>query len=300
MSKPPEISICIVTLNACEYLYGCLVSISKTNKQGSIELIVSDNFSTDGTFEMLAEEFPDVRVIRNSRNEGFAKPANLAIKESRGKYILLLNPDSVVHGNAVETLKEFLETHPEAGIVGPKILNRNGTLQKQCRRSEGRPWDAFCHLSGLSQLFPHKRRFNGYLMTHLEENEIHEVQAVSGACMLVRREVFDQAGLLDERFFAYQEDSDLCYRARHAGWKVYYQPAARVTHYGGKGGAGVHPFRSLYEWHRSYYLYYRKHFAVQNNFFFNHLIYLIIIFKYLGTFVLNIFRHDKTVGSKKH
>lgn len=299
MTQLPDISICIVALNACEYLYGSLVSIVKADNKTSFEIIVSDNNSSDGTFEMLAEEFPGINVIRNSRNEGFSKPANLAIKASRGKYILLLNPDTLVHGNALDAMKQFLDAHSKVGIVGPKILNRNGTLQKQCRRSEGRPWDAFCHLSGLELLFPHNPRFTGYLMNHLDENEIHEVQAVSGACMLVRREVFNQVGLLDEHYFAYQEDSDLCYRARQTGWEVYYLPEARVTHYGGRGGAGVYPFRSLYEWHRSYYLYYRKHFAASNGFLYNSLIYLIIVLKFLGTFVLNLFRREKVIGSKK-
>lgn len=248
---------------------------------------------------MLEKEFPDIRVIRNPRNDGFAKPANLAIKESRGKNILLLNPDTVVHEYALDHLKQYLDAEPKVGIVGPKILNSDGTLQKRCHRSEGRPWDAFCHLSGLANMFPENKRFNGYLMSYLNEDEIHEVQAVSGACMLVRREVFDQVGLLDECFFAYQEDSDLCLRARRAGWKVCYLPAARVTHFGGKGGAAVHPYQSLYEWHRSYYRYYRKHFAGETFFFENIIIYIIIVLKFILSFLVNLFRREKSIGSRR-
>jgi GT2 family glycosyltransferase len=295
----PDISICLVALNAGDYLYSCLVSIQKTKPKSSIEIIISDNHSTDGTIEMLAEEFPDIQLIRNPKNGGFAKPANLAIQASKGRYILLLNPDTVVHGNALDTMVDFLDTQPKVGIVGPKILNRDGSLQKQCRRSEGRPWDAFCHLSGLAEAYPKNPRYNGYLMSYIGENETHEVQAVSGACMLIRREVIDQVGLLDERFFAYQEDSDLCRRSRQAGWTVTYLPTARVTHYGGKGGATVHFYRSLYEWHHSYYMYYRKHFAREYSTLYNHFIYLIIFLKMVGAFFINFFRREKSIGRRK-
>ncbi len=299
MNTTPDISICLVALNACDYLYSCLVSIQKNQPKASIEVIISDNHSTDGTLEMLAEEFPEAKVIRNATNGGFAKPANLAIRESRGRYVLLLNPDTVVHGNALDTLAAYLDSHPETGIVGPKIVNRDGSMQRQCRRSEGRPWDAFCHLTGLAQKYPDNPRYNGYLMGYLDANETHEVQAVSGACMLIRREVLDKVGLLDERFFAYQEDSDFCKRTRQAGWKVVYLPAARITHYGGKGGATVHFYKSLYEWHHSYYLYYRKHFAREYSTFFNHLIYLIIFLKLVGAFFVNFFRQEKSIGRRK-
>jgi GT2 family glycosyltransferase len=299
MTNPPDLSICIVALNAREYLRACLQSILQGSWRALLEISVVDNHSSDDSLEMLAKEFPGVQVIRNHRNDGFSKPANLAIKASRGRYILLLNPDTLVHEASLDNLVQFLETEPGVGIVGPKILNGDGTLQKRCRRSEGRPWDAFCHLSGLARMFPQDRRFNGYLMSYLDEDEIHEVQAVSGACMLVRREVFDKVGLLDERFFAYQEDSDLCMRARQAGWRVCYLPTARVTHFGGKGGAGVHPYHSLMEWHLSYYRYYRKHFADETFFLENWFIYFLIVLKFTASFVTNLFRREKSIGSRR-
>jgi len=299
MNPPPDLSICIVSYNARAYLRACLDSILENTHRVTCEIILVDNHSEDGSADMLAERYPQVHCIRNQHNDGFARPANRAIAASRGRHILLLNPDSLVHGDALEQLVRFLDENPAVGIVGPRILNRNGSLQRQCRRSEGRPWDAFCYLTGLSGLFPHDRRFSGYLMSYIDEEEMHEVQAVSGACMLVRGEVFDQVGVLDERFFAYQEDSDLCYRVRQAGWKVFYLPAARITHFGGKGGAGVHPYRSLYEWHRSYFLYYRKHFARPSLFLFNWMLYALIWIKFLAALILNLFRREKVIGSRK-
>lgn len=179
------------------------------------------------------------------------------------------------------------------------MLNRDGTLQKQCRRSEARPWDAFCYFSGLSRLFPHDKRFAGYLMTYLDEDLTHEAEAVSGSCMLIRREVIEQIGYQDEVFFAYQEDTDYCRRARLAGWKVYYDPSARVIHYGGEGGSRIHLFRSIVEWHRSYYLYYRKHFASDYPIILNAVYYLGMLIKLSLSLLANLFRKRKVVGTHK-
>ena len=179
------------------------------------------------------------------------------------------------------------------------MLNRDGTLQKQCRRSEARPWDSICYFSGLSRLFPHDKRFAGYLMTYLDEDLTHEAEAVSGSCMLIRREVIDQIGYLDENFFAYQEDTDYCRRARLAGWKIFYNPSAQIIHYGGEGGSKVQPFRSIIEWHRSYYLYYRKHFARDYLFVFNAIYYLGMLIKLGLSLFVNLFRKKKVVGTRK-
>jgi len=215
------------------------------------------------------------------------------------RYIVLLNPDTLVKPNAIAELFGFLETHPQVGIVGPKVLNRDGTLQKQCRRSEARPWDSFCYFSGLSRLFPHDRRFAGYLMTYLDENLTHEAEAVSGSCMMIRRQVIEQIGYQDENFFAYQEDTDYCRRARLADWKVFYDPSAQIIHYGGEGGSNVQPFRSIIEWHRSYYLYYRKHFAKDYLFVFNAIYYFGMLVKLGLSLFVNLFRKKKVVGTRK-
>ncbi len=294
-----DLSICIVSFKARDLLQESLRSIYATIGKLSFEIIVVDNCSEDGTVEMLKSEFPTVQLIVNDENTGYTRPNNQAMRVSKGRYLVIINPDTLVKPGAFEALAAFLDSHPEAGIVGPKVLNRDGTLQKQCRRSEARPWDAFCYFSGLSRLYPHDKRFSGYLMTYLDEDLTHEAQAVSGSCMMIRREVIEQIGFLDEDFFAYQEDSDFCRRARLAGWKIYYNPAAQIVHFAGEGGSGVQPFRSIYVWHRSYYLYYRKHFAKDYFFLFNWVYYAGMLAKFGLALVVNLFRKKKVVGTRK-
>ena len=294
-----DVSICIVTYRARDFLRDSLRSIYGTVDALSIEIIVVDNHSEDGTIEMLRQEFPDVHLLVNDHNTGYTYPNNQAIRESSGRYIMLINPDTLVKPNAISELVKFLDEHPEAGIVSPKVLNRDGTLQKQCRRSEARPWDTFCYFSGLSKIFPNDKRFAGYLMTYLSEDIVHEAEAVSGSCMLIRRTVIEQIGGLDENFFAYQEDTDFCRRTRMADWKIFFNPSAQIVHFAGEGGSGVQPFRSIVEWHRSYYLYYRKHFARDYWFVFNGIYYLGMFIKLGISLLANLFRRKKIVGTRK-
>jgi len=293
------LSICIVTYQAREFLEQCLHSIYANPPERDFEIIVVDNGSTDGTQDMLAARFLQVLLIVNPSNAGFAAPMNQALHLARGECLLLLNPDTLIHPQAFDCLLAFLEAHPEAGICGPKVLNTNGTLQKPCRRGEPTPWAVVSYFTGLSALFPHSRFFGGYLMSYMGEDETHPVAGVSGSCMLIRRAVVEQIGYLDERFFAYQEDSDYCLRARQAGWKVYYVPTAQITHYGGKGGSGVQPFRSIIEWHRSYYLYYRKNLAVNYFFLLNWLFYGLMFVKLIFALLLNLFKREKQAGRQR-
>ncbi len=212
-----DISICIPTLNARTVIRDCLRSIHANMQKASFEIIVVDNNSQDGTVEMLKDEFPTVQLIVNDHNEGFTRPSNQALQASCGSYALLLNNDTLIQRHALDRLIEFAYAYLEIGNVSPKVLNRDGTLQKQCRRSFATPWDLFCYFSGLSYLFPNSPLFARCLVTYLDENETQSVDAVSGSCMLIRREVMNQIGLLDERFFAYQEDTDYCFPAKQAG-----------------------------------------------------------------------------------
>lgn len=299
MNPVPELSICIVNLEAREYLRACLESIYQAPPRVSFEIIVVDNASRDGSVEMLQAEYPQVAVIQNASNLGYTAPMNQALRASRGCYCIQLNPDTVVQPGAFDVLYDYMQSHPEAGICTPKVLNRDYTLQKQCRRSAAGPWDTLTYFSGLSKVFPRSKLFAGYLMTYMDENQVHEAEAVSGSCMFIRRAVLDQVGLLDELFFAYQEDADFCFRARRAGWKVIYHPGAQVIHYGGEGGSTVEVYRAVYEWHRSYYNYYRKNMAPDHFFLINGLFYGLMGLKLGLAMVQTYFRRKKFVGTRK-
>lgn len=295
----PDVSICIPTLQAQALLRDALSSLYANTHASTFEVIVVDNHSDDGTLEMLRDEFPGVQVIRNEYNAGFTRPTNQALRISCGRYALLLNNDTLVLPGAIDRLVTFMDAHPQVGICGPKVLNRDGTLQKQCRRSYATPWDLFCYFSGLSTRFPKSRLFARYLMTYMDEDVTHPADAISGSCMLIRRAVLDAIGLLDERFFAYQEDADFCFRARHAGWEIMYYPEAQIVHYASQGGSRVDPYRSIVEWHRSYFLYYRKNLASRYFFLFNWFYYGVMVLKLGSALLINLVRKDKYAGSKK-
>jgi GT2 family glycosyltransferase len=260
---------------------------------------VVDNGSGDGVGEMVKDKYPWVHFIDNQKNLGFTHPMNQALQIAAGQFLLLLNPDTLVQLGALDTLVQFLRDHSEAGICGPKVLNRDGTMQKQCRRGDSRPLAAISYMTGLYRLFPSSRFFGGYLLNYLDENEVNEVGGVSGSCMLIRREVINAIGYLDERYFAYQEDADYCYAARKSGWKVYYVPTAQIIHFGGQGGSRVDPYRSVLEWHRSYWLYYRKNFAREYFFLFNWIYYGLILLKLAVSLAVNFFRRDKFAGPSR-
>ncbi len=295
----PDLSICIPTLQACSLLRDALASIYENTHAITFEIIVVDNHSDDGTVEMLRDEFPGVPVIVNDHNAGFTRPTNQALRVSCGRYALLLNNDTLVLPDALDRLVAYMEAHPHVGICGPKVLNRDGTLQKQCRRSYATPWDLFCYFSGLAALFPKSRLFGRYLMTYMDEDVTHPADAISGSCMLIRRAVLDAVGLLDERLFAYQEDADFCFRAKQAGWEIMYYPDVQIIHYASHGGSRVNPYRSIYEWHRSYFLYYHKNLASRYFFLFNWFYYGVMVLKLASALLVNFFRREKYAGSKK-
>jgi hypothetical protein len=295
----PDVSISIVAYNTCGLLRDCLHSLYDTPQGVAFEVTVVDNHSEDDTRPMLLAEFPQVKLIPLDHNEGYTRPMNAGLRVGQGRYLMQLNPDTLVNPGMLERLVRFLDSNPQAGICTPKVLNRDGSLQRQCRRSAARPWDVITYFSGLDRLFPHSRLFGRYLMTYLDENETAAVEAVSGSCMLIRRAVVEQIGYLDEIYFAYQEDADFCFRARRAGWEIYYVPAGSLIHYGGKGGSAVQPVQGILQWHRSYYLYYRRNLARDYFFGVNGLMYLGMGLKLALALAANLFRREKIVGSRK-
>lgn len=285
-----KLSLLIPTLNSCAYLKACLESIAQYPPQMAYEIIIVDNASTDGTLEMLASEYADIQVIKNDSNEGFTKPANQLLHAAQGQYLVLLNPDTKLTEDVFTPQIDWMEANPNVGIAIPKVLNGDGSFQAQCKRGDATPAAVFGYFLKLGKLFPKNRPLNSYLMSWLDEDEIAEVDAVSGSSMIIRRETWEEVGDFDETFFAYQEDSDYCYRTRQKGWKVMYLPISSIVHYGGQGGSKARPFKSIWEWHRSYYILYSKHFAKSHFFLFNWFYYAVMSVKLALTLLVNLFR----------
>ncbi len=226
----------IPSFNTCKLIERALRTVFEASKDLDIEVIVVDNASNDGSPEMIEDKFPDVRLIKNDNNLGFAGANNMAFRQSEGRHVLLLNSDTLVRPDTLRCLVEFLDTHPEAGAAGCKILNPDGTFQHDCRRGFPTPMAAIYKLSGLSRLFHNNPRFARYNLTYLDPDELSEVDALSGSCMMVRREVLDQVGFLDEDYFMYGEDLDWCFRMRQGGWRIYYVPTTTIIHFRGRSG----------------------------------------------------------------
>lgn len=285
-----DLSICLVSLNALAYLEPLMASIQKHTHGLSYEMIVVDNASTDGTVDWISQQHPEITLIRNQANLGFTRGNNQAMALAKGDFLLLLNPDTLLSEDCFGPQVDFLKENPDVGITIPKVLNSDGSFQQQSRRGDARPIEVFGYFLKLGKLFPKSKALNGYLQSWLPVDEVAEVKAVSGSCMFIRREVYEKIGGLDERFFAYQEDSDYCMRARQAGWKVMYVPLSSIIHYAGEGGSKTNPYHSIFQWHRSYYLYYRKHFATEHFFLFNWFYYLVMVAKLLFAWLMRLVR----------
>ena len=229
-----EVSVIIVNYNVRQFLENALTSIRRAMEGLEGEVIVVDNASDDGSTEMVKAKFPDVILIENRKNLGFATSNNIALRRARGKYLLLINPDTIVQEDTLRVMLAFFAETPDAGLAGCKILNPDGSLQLACRRTYPTPWVAFTKTFGLSSLFPGSRLFGKYNLTFLNENETYPVDAVSGSFMMVTREVLEAVGGLDESFFMYGEDLDWCYRVTQAGFKVYYVHGTKIVHYKGE------------------------------------------------------------------
>ncbi len=229
-----DLSVIIVNYNVRQFLESALTSLGRAMEGLEGEIFVVDNASDDGSAEMVHAAFPGVELIQNRENVGFARANNLALARARGRLILLVNPDTIVQEDTLKEMIRFFDENPNAGLAGCKILNPDGTFQLPCRRSFPTPWVAFTKISGLGALFPRSRLFGRYNLTYLSPDETYEVDAVSGSFMMLRREVYEKIGGLDESFFMYGEDLDWCYRVGQAGYKVYYVHTTKVVHFKGE------------------------------------------------------------------
>ncbi len=249
-----DVSVIIVNYNVREFLEQAIRSVELASATLSVEIFVVDNDSSDGSVDMVRSQFPDVQVIANRENTGFSKANNQAIKIANGRYLLILNPDTIIREDTLSSLVDFMDDHPEAGAAGCKILNPDGSFALESRRSFPTPLIAFYRITGLSKLFPQSPRFARYNLGYRSVEEACEVDALSGSCMFVRKEALSKnyapneshladgndaqlnagAGLFDEDFFMYGEDLDWCYRIQQAGWKIFYTPDTQIIHYKGE------------------------------------------------------------------
>ncbi|MBK7228340.1 MAG: glycosyltransferase [Ignavibacteriales bacterium] len=229
-----DLSIIIVNYNVKEFLQNLIHSIEKASSNLTKEIFIIDNASDDGSVDFIKEKFPQIKLFANQKNLGFGKANNIGLKEATGKFILLINPDTIVAEDTFEKMIQFFESNQNVGLAGCKILNPDGTLQLACRRSFPGPWTSFTKVTGLSSLFSNSKIFARYNLTYLDENQTYEVDAISGSFMMMRKEVYDTVGGFDEQFFMYGEDLDLCYRIQKAGYKVFYVHTTQIIHYKGE------------------------------------------------------------------
>lgn len=230
VSSQIDLSVIVLNWNARDYLLACLRSIVSQNWRHRIEVIVVDNKSSiDQSVRFVRREFPQIQLIAHDKNLGFAGGNNSAIPFARGRYLLFLNPDTVIHDGAFDTLLDFLDTHPKCGACGPKLLNENGTLQKSCRAFPTFGTGLF-RSTFLGRMFPKNPWTRDYLMLDFDHSHEAQVDWLSGAALCVRRETLNEIGTWDESFFMYCEDVDLCYRMKEAKWERWYVPQAVVTH----------------------------------------------------------------------
>jgi GT2 family glycosyltransferase len=280
-----DLGIVIVNYNVRDLLRDCLESVYESRGDFSFEVCVVDNDSPDGSADMVADEFPQVRLVR-AENRGYAAGNNLGLREfgfgdegqaasSAPRFALLLNADTILPPAALEDMLSFMEAHPQSGMAGPRLVRADGSLDRACRRSFPTPEVAFYRIFGLSRLFPHSRRFGRYNLTYLPPDVTTEVDSVVGAFMLIRGEALSQVGLLDERYFMYAEDLDFCYRAKQLGWQVWYNAGVTVLHYKGQSSRQRSAFANVQFYH-TMRLFHDKHFKQQTFFLVNWLIYAAI------------------------
>ncbi|PAV07271.1 glycosyltransferase family 2 protein [Methanosphaera cuniculi] len=285
-----DLSILIINYKTYELTHQTIQSVIDTVENIDYEVIIVDNNSEDGSLEQLIYDFKDysnIKFIHNSANDGFAKANNIAFKNSKGKYILLLNSDVIVDKGTINETLNYLKTHKDVGAVGPHVRLPDGSLDKACRRSFPTPIVSFYKMTGLSKIFPNSPRFNKYNLSYMDEHEIYPVDCLVGAYMLMPRCVYESTGGLDEDYFMYGEDIDLCYKIKQEGYKIIYYGKTTITHF--KGASGKNR-RLLYEFHNSMRIFYDKHYKDEYNFITNNFIYMGIYASYYLKLLLSYLR----------
>ena len=270
-----DLSIVIVNYNTWDLLQDCLTSLFNSQINFSFKVVVVDNASSDTSAAMIKAQFPQVDLIASEMNGGFAYANNLGLRHvgfgddgltepHAPRYALILNPDTILPPTALVEMIKFMDSCPEVGVVGPKLVRTDGSLDLACRRAFPTPTVSFYRMVGLSKLFPRSRGFGRYNMTFADPDQLLEVDSVVGAFMMVRREAIAQTGLLDETYFMYGEDLDWAYRIKAKDWKIYYNPAVTVTHV--KRASSRRSRRAQIEFYRAMDIFYRKFYAAETPF----------------------------------
>ena len=258
-----DLSVVIVNYNVKYFLEQCLHSVMKAIDGLDAEIFVVDNNSVDGSIRMLREKFPHVTLIENKDNKGYSKANNQAIRKAKGNYILLLNPDTIVEDDTLVKCVRFMEDHPDAGGLGVKMIDGKGKFLPESKRGLPSPSVAFFKIFGFSALFPRSRVFNKYHLGYLDKDKTHPVDVLSGAFMMLRKKVIDEAGMLDEDFFMYGEDIDLSYRITKAGYRNYYYPGTRIIHYKGESKKKS-SLNYVFMFYNAMIVFAKKHFSKEN------------------------------------
>ncbi|MEE4178417.1 MAG: glycosyltransferase [Bacteroides sp.] len=282
-----DLTVVIVNYNVQYFLDQCLKSVFRSGKGLLMEVFVVDNNSVDGSQEMIREKYPEVQLIANHENMGFSKANNQAIRLAKGRYVLLLNPDTVVEDDTLSKVVRFMDEHPDAGGLGVKMLDGQGRFLPESKRGLPTPEVAFYKIFGLAKLFPKSKTFGRYHMGYLDPNDTQVVDVLSGAFMMLRKEALEKTGYLDEDFFMYGEDIDLSYRITKAGYKNYYFPGTRIIHYKGES-TKKSSVNYVIVFYNAMIIFARKHFSRQNARLFSTLINLAVYFR-AGVAIINRF-----------
>ncbi|RBQ22661.1 Glycosyltransferase AglG [Candidatus Methanobinarius endosymbioticus] len=288
-----DVSIIIVNYKTFELTKDAVESVLNTVKS-SFEIIIVDNDSQDDSYENLRNVFNEeinnniIKTIANSTNKGFAAANNLGIKISKGKFVLLLNSDTIVKKGSIDDTLKYIKNHDDMGAIGCKIVLPNGKLDKACKRSFPNPKNSFYRLFGFSKVNKNSQS-DDYNFDNFDDKGIYEVDSLVGAFMFVRKETIHQIGLLDEDYFMYGEDIDWCYRIKEGGWKVLYYGAAEIIHHKGSSSK-KQKNKLIYEFYRAMYLFYNKHYKNKYSFLTRLMVYIGISFLFIVKLFLNIFK----------
>lgn len=292
-----DVSVIIISYNTRDLTLQCLQSVFNQNHV-SYEVIVVDNASQDDSVSRIRQDYPETVILENDRNRGFASANNQAMKIAHGRYMLLLNSDTLLTtDDSFSKMVRFMDINRKAGIAGGKVTRPSGKLDYPCKRSFQTPAVFLYRSLRLDKIFPGNQRFGKYHLTYLDENEMHEVDAITGAFFMIRRETIEEIGLLDEHLFMYSEDMDWCLRAKQNHWKVFYYPEVHVIHYKSRSSC-KRSYKMMYWWYYSTWYVYRKHMAKHYNVVVNAFVFLGFCAMFVISFLRSVMMRSNQIPSR--